>query len=207
MRTGRSCGGISACLCVSVHDGSGRPAHRGLHTMNTRSSSLRRLLTMSWLALGFLFAGCDFSHPYGEPSGAAIDPALLGSWIEADPEPGKGAGALEITAVSQSEYLVQYSGQIFRAWRVSESPDNFLQLRLRSTNSNEPLSRSFMFCIFSFDDGELVVHRVRRPKEPETLSTAAAVRAWVARAMQDETPEGLTYRFARRPASPDTAKP
>ena len=176
--------------------------------MNTRSSPLRRLLVGSWLALGVLFAGCDFSHPYDEPSGAAMDPALLGSWIDANPEPGKEPGALEITAVSQTEYQVEYSGEKFRVWRVPKTPDNFLQMRRNAWDSDEPSTRNFVFCLFSFDGGELVVHRVVEPQEKsEQPTTTEAVRAWVGRAVQGESYQARVYRFVRRPDSPNTQTP
>jgi len=167
--------------------------------MNTSASPVRRLLTGSWLALSLVLAGCDYGHPYGEPSGVAIDPGLLGTWVEVGHQDGKEPGTLEVAAVTEAEFLVKYSGHTFHARRVKETQEHFLQLQLPAPTHGEPSSRSYVFCFFEFDGDELVVNRISEPKqEAEHPVTAEAVRAWVGRAVQGESYMAKVYRFRRR---------
>lgn len=165
--------------------------------MNTSAFPLRRLLVGSWLTLGLLLAGCDFKHPYGEPSGEPIDAALVGSWIETEIMDGNALRVLTVEAVTASEFRVRFGDHTFMARRAKGAPDNFLQLRLPTpTDGDISASHIYIFCFFGMVDGELVVKRVTAP-DGESFETPESVQAYVGRAIAGETFKAYVYRFRR----------
>lgn len=175
----------------------GHSAHLRLHSVNTRPAFPCRLLAGFSLVLGLLLAGCDFKHPYGEPSDEPIDPALVGSWIESETVKDKGPSTLEVEAVTGSEFRVKFNDRTFTARRVKGTPDNFLQLQLPASKDGDTSAHLYTFCFFGLVDGELVVKRLTEP-DGASFETPESVQAYVGRALAGETFTAYRYRFRRK---------
>lgn len=126
-----------------------------------------------------LFSGCDFEHPPGSKSGAAVDQRFAGHWVQTNVPSGKQPVNLTVERTSPSMLsAVLGTGFRFIAYRTDLPAANVLQVE----SLDEGWHRRYAVVVATFEGDRLRLRRVAR--KDAKLTTQQQVRAYVETALR-----------------------